>query len=52
MTFVCGLYAPAGQFLPPLLPGQISFVWLIAVNSASGLSVTTPVAPSILLITF
>ena len=26
IALVFGLYAPAGQFLPPLLPGQISFV--------------------------
>ena len=26
MVLVSGLYAPAGQFLPPLLPGQTMLV--------------------------
>src|SRR5262245_17456804 len=52
MTLVVGLYAPAGQFLPPLLPGQISLVWPLALQIVSGVTVTSPVAPSILLTTF
>jgi hypothetical protein len=52
IAFVSGLYAPAGQFLPPLLPGQTNFSSLIFVNSTSGFTTTLPVAPSMLLITF
>ena len=52
IMLVIGLYAPAGQFLPPCAPGQINFSSLSLVNVASGFTVTTPVAPSILLMTF
>ena len=52
ITFVRGLYAPAGQFLPPWAPGQIIFVSPSRENVASGLTVTTPVAPSMPLMTF
>src|SRR5437773_12261300 len=52
IVFVCGLYAPAGQFLPPLLPGHTSRLWLIRVNCVSAVPLTAPVAPSILLTTF
>ena len=47
-----GLYAPAGQFLPPLVVGQIRCSSFALVNVDSGLTVTAPVAPSILLTTF
>src|SRR6185503_15908661 len=52
IALVPGLYAPAGQFLPPLLPGQINLVSSFLVQIASGFTVTLPVAPSILLTTF
>jgi hypothetical protein len=38
--------------LPPCALGQISLVSPSLVKSASGFTVTTPVAPSMLLITF
>ena len=47
-----GLYAPAGQFLPPLVVGQIRCSSFALVNVDSGFTVTAPVAPSILLTTF
>src|SRR5262245_61825187 len=47
-----GLYAPAGQFLPPLVVGQIRCSSFALVKIDSGFTVTAPVAPSILLPTF
>src|SRR5262249_29956875 len=47
-----GLYAPAGQFLPPFVVGQMRCSSFALVNCAAGLTVTTPVAPSIVLMTF
>src|SRR5882672_561434 len=52
MALLRGLYAPAGQFFPPLVVGQIRCSSLALVNSASGFTVTRPVAPSIRLTTF
>src|SRR2546430_6625490 len=46
IVFVCGLYAPAGQFLPPLLPGDTTFFSLMRVNSISRVTLTSPVVPS------
>src|SRR5580700_3782701 len=47
-----GLYAPAGQFFPPFVVGQIRCSSFALVKVASGFTVTAPVAPSILLTTF
>src|SRR5437773_3215058 len=52
IMFVSGLYAPAGQFLPPVLPGHTTILWLIRVKSVSSFTVTAPVLGSIPLMTF
>src|SRR5215813_13362130 len=52
IMFVRGLYAPAGQFLPPLLPGQTKRSSFSFVKTTSGLTITLPVVGSMLLITF
>src|SRR5688572_16175285 len=52
MTLIFGLYAPAGQFLPPVALGQTTFDSSFLLNVISGLTVTLPVAPSMLLMTF
>ena len=52
IAFVRGLYAPAGQFLPPFVPGHTVSSWPACVNSISGFTFTLPVAPSMLLTTF
>ena len=52
MVLVKGLYAPAGQFLPPLQDGHDNTSWPRLVKTSSAFSVTAPVAPSISLITF
>src|SRR6185312_4890249 len=52
MAFVRGLYAPAGQFLPPFVPGHTMIVSSLRVNTRSESSVTLPVAPSMFLTTF
>src|SRR4051812_2807853 len=51
IMFVRGLYAPACQSFPPFALGQTKRSCPLAVNSASALTDTFPVAPSILLTT-
>jgi hypothetical protein len=47
IVFDDGLYAPDGQFLPPSGVGQIVRSWPISTNVVSGLTVASPVSPSI-----
>ena len=52
IVLVRGLYAPACQSFPPSIPGHASTACPALLKTASGFSVTSPVAPSIPLITF
>src|SRR3954471_19464460 len=52
IALVRGLYAPAGQFLPPFVPGHTMNVWPEAEGTRAGSLSTLPVAPSMFLTTF
>ena len=52
IALVRGLYAPAGQFLPPFVPGHTISACPLCVNTRSGSTSTLPVAPSMFLTTF
>ena len=52
IVLVSGLYAPAGQFLPPLLPGQIDLLFVDLREQRFAVDDDLARLPSIVLMTF